>query len=86
MKLISLSLCLCALVSGQTTTAELLEEKLISRIRAYDASLNGVLGVAIIDLQTSRILHHNGDTVFPQASSIKIPIMMEVFRAARAEN
>ncbi len=84
MKLISLSLCLCALVSGQTTTAELLEEKLISRIRAYDASLNGVLGVAIIDLQTSRILHHNGETVFPQASSIKIPIMMEVFRAARS--
>ena len=64
MKLISLSLCLCALVSGQTTTAELLEEKLISRIRAYDASLNGVLGVAIIDLQTSRIFSTTTERLF----------------------
>ncbi|HYI93158.1 MAG TPA: serine hydrolase [Bryobacteraceae bacterium] len=56
----------------------------MSRIRAYDASLNGVLGVAIVDLQSSRILNHNGETVFPQASSIKIPIMMEVFTAARS--
>ena len=83
MKLISSILCLCVLLNGQATTAELLEQKLISRIREYDASVNGVLGVAIVDLQSSRILQHNGETVFPQASSIKIPIMMEAFRAAR---
>jgi beta-lactamase class A len=46
--------------------------------------LTGVLGVAAIDLKTGRMLQYNGDAVFPQASSIKIPIMIEVFRAVRA--
>jgi beta-lactamase class A len=68
----------------QNSPSELLETKLLARIRATDSSLSGVLGVAAIDLQTGKILRYNADTLFPQASSIKIPIMMEVFRSIRA--
>jgi beta-lactamase class A len=62
---------------------ELLEHKLRERLRSYDRDLNGVLGVAAIDLTSGRLLVHNGDTVFPTASTIKVPILIEMFRLAR---
>jgi beta-lactamase class A len=74
----------CGLAPAQTDPIDLLERKLLNRIEAVDTALAGVLGVAVIDLQTGRKIGRNADTVFPQASSIKIPIMIEVFRAARA--
>lgn len=68
----------------QNSPGEVLAAKLLARIQALDTSLSGVLGFAAIDLQTGTIVAHNADTVFPQASSIKIPIMMEVFRVVRS--
>jgi beta-lactamase class A len=41
-----------------------------------------VLGVAAVDLTTGQMLIYNAEVVFPQASSIKIPIMIRVFEAA----
>lgn len=84
MKLLTVSFCWCLLGFSQVMPEVPLEQKLMARIRAYDQSINGVLGVAIVDLDNMHILQYNGEGVFPQASSIKIPIMMEVFRAARA--
>jgi beta-lactamase class A len=81
---ILLSLVLCALAFGQTPSADLLERKTMARIRAMDEALDGVLGVAAIDLTTGRTLSWNADAVFATASSIKVPIMIEVFRQARA--
>ena len=52
----------------------------MSRLEVIDRDLVGVLGVVAIDLKTGAILQHNANAVFPQASSIKIPIMAEVFR------
>ena len=72
----------CALFGE--TAPELLEQKLMARVHALDAKLDGVLGVAIIDLATGQTLAYHGDTIFPQASSIKIPIMAEMYRAERA--
>ncbi len=66
------------------TAPELLEQKLAARLRSFDAKLDGVLGVAVIDLTTGQTFAYHGDTVFPQASSIKIPIMAEMYRAERA--
>jgi beta-lactamase class A len=66
------------------TAPELLEQKLAEQIAAFDARLDGVLGVAAIDLATGRTFSYHGDTIFPQASSIKIPIMAEMYRAERA--
>jgi beta-lactamase class A len=70
--------------AAQKPPIESLGAKLSARIKALDSTLSGVLGFAAIDLQTGGRMGHNADTVFPQASSIKIPIMIEVFRAVRS--
>jgi beta-lactamase class A len=75
----------CALVLlAQPTVEELLERQTVEKLRKYADSLDGVLGMAAIDLNTGRTFSVNGDSAFTQASSIKIPIMIEMFRAARA--
>ena len=58
----------------------LLEKKTIHALEDLAAKLDGVMGVAAIDLTTGHTISLNGATVFPQASSIKIPIMIQVFR------
>lgn len=62
----------------------LLEMKQLARIKAVDDALDGVLGVATIDLTSGRVFAYNADAVFPTASSIKIPIMIQVFRDEKA--
>jgi beta-lactamase class A len=47
-----------------------------------DRELDGVLGVAIVDLADGRALLHNADEVFPVASSIKIAVLAELYRQA----
>lgn len=69
---------------GETDVTHLLELKQHARIQALDDKLNGVLGVATIDLTSGRIFVYNGDAVFPTASSIKIAIMIELFRQERS--
>lgn len=80
---VCLLLCASIPVCSESSVQGLLEEKLAARVRAYDASLNGVLGVSAIDLTTGRQFGYNADTVFPTASSIKIPILVEMFRAVK---
>ncbi len=64
------------------TAQELVEHKTLRELLRFEQSLDGVLGVAVIDLATGRTLHLNGGAVFPQASVIKISILAELFRAA----
>ena len=71
------------MAAGQSSQVNLLEEKTLARIKALDEHLSGTLGIAALDLNTGRMLSYHGDTVFPQASSIKIPILVELFRAAK---
>jgi beta-lactamase class A len=59
---------------------EVLWKKLESTIRQIDAKLDGVLGVAIMDLTTGQKWSLNGDQIFPQASSIKISVLAELYR------
>jgi beta-lactamase class A len=68
---------------SQPSAVDLLERKLLDRIRAIEEGAGGVVGVAAIDLDEGRTIAWNGNTVFPQASSIKIPILIETFQAAR---
>ena len=56
----------------------------MERVRSIDARLDGVLGVYAIDLTDGHSLEYHGNTVVAQASSIKIPILVELFRQARA--
>jgi len=60
--------------------SDLLWKKLDTRVRDITDKLDGVIGVAILDLTDGRILLLNGDRVFPTASSIKIAILVELYR------
>jgi beta-lactamase class A len=75
---------LCTLAQAQVLPERALEQKVLARVKSLDESIHGVLGFAAIDLTTGSVIQYNGSTVFPQASSIKIPILMQVYRAVRA--
>ncbi len=69
---------------AQPTLPELLEQKAMADLRHFDEGFDGALGAAAIDLQIGRSFSLHGDTVFPQASVIKIPVLARMFQAARA--
>ncbi|PWT85737.1 MAG: serine hydrolase [Acidobacteria bacterium] len=62
------------------TSSDLLWKKLEMRVEEIADRLDGVMGVAILDLTDGRILLRNADRVFPTASSIKIAILLELYR------
>jgi beta-lactamase class A len=62
------------------TGSDLLWKKLETRVDEIAARLDGVMGVAILDLTDGRALLRNADRVFPTASSIKIAILLELYR------
>ncbi len=84
-----LALSLCGLLlmlqpaHAQPSVSELHVQRAEQRVRDYIKTYDGVVGVAFIDLTTSRRYAVNGDVSFPQASAIKIPIMMRIFQAER---
>jgi beta-lactamase class A len=53
--------------------------RLEAAINQIDRRLDGVLGVAILDLNSGRQFLLRGDEVFPQASSIKIAGLAELY-------
>ena len=57
--------------------------KLEATINDIDRNLDGVLGVAIEDLTTGQRFLLHGDSIFPQASSIKIAVLAELYRRAQ---
>ena len=67
----------CAAQSGKP---DLLFQKLEAAVEREDRDLDGVLGVAIVDLADGRALLHNADQVFPSASSIKLAVLAELYR------
>ncbi len=77
---------LVGILSAQTAPAkqEVLWQKLEANINEVDRGLDGVLGVAILDLGSGRKFVLHGDDVFPQASSIKIAVLAELYRQAQA--
>ena len=58
--------------------------KLQRQLEKTVAEFDGVMGLALKDLTTGESFTVNADLVFPQASSIKIPVLLEVFRQAQA--
>ena len=83
-------LMLLAAASAQTTISTaaakqaVLWQKLESTISDIDHNLDGVLGVSIKDLTSGQSFTLRGDDVFPQASSIKIAVLVELYRQAQA--
>jgi beta-lactamase class A len=62
---------------------QVLWQKLEASIAEVDRGLDGVMGVAIEDLTTGQKYVLRGDDVFPQASSIKIAVLAELYRQAQ---
>ena len=80
---ILLLLLLPAALWAQAEPAALLEARTLAELARYEETFDGALGVAAIDLATGRSFALNGDTLFAQASVIKIPILVRLFHAAR---
>ena len=57
--------------------------KLEKSILDIDRSLDGVMGVAIVDLTDGHKYLLHADDIFPQASSIKICVLAELYRQAQ---
>src|SRR2546425_2336977 len=62
---------------------QVLWQKLEATIGGVDRNLDGVLGVAILDLTTGQKYLLRADEVLPTASSIKIAILAEFYRQAQ---
>jgi len=71
-----------ATVHAQAAAPDLLFKKLDAAILQEDRELDGVLGVAVTDLVSGQAYAHNGDLVFPVASSIKVAVLAELFHQA----
>jgi beta-lactamase class A len=68
--------------SPQQTAAQkqqVLWQKLEAAIGDIDYDLDGVLGVAILDLTDGKQFLLHADDVFPQASSIKVAVLAELY-------
>src|SRR5438874_10588655 len=84
----SIALTLAASALGQQkpeavprdTGSDLLWKKLETRVEEIAARLDGVMGVAVLDLTDGRVLLRNADRVFAAASSIKLAILLELYR------
>lgn len=75
-------LCASAPATAAEDKAAVLMDKLRARIEAVDRGLDGVLGVAVKDLTTGATITVRPDVVFPQASSIKLAVLYELYRQA----
>jgi beta-lactamase class A len=88
-----LTLLLIATASAQEThppsapgseKQQLLWQKLEAAVHNADRDLDGVLGVAVLDLTSGQQLLWHADEVMPQASSIKIAVLAELYRQSQA--
>ncbi len=74
--------CMSATASAQDKQ-QVLWERLRAEIAGVEQQLDGVLGVAILDLTSGQQLLVHPDEVFAQASSIKIAVLAELYRQAQ---
>lgn len=83
MKKIIATLCLCFAFSAQAAPqqkTDVLWERFAAEVGDVEKDLDGVLGVAMLDLTSGRTFLLHPDEVFPQASSIKITVLAELYR------
>ncbi len=63
-------------------TAQIIHQKTDERLREIAVGTRGAFGLAVLDLTSGETFAINEHSLFPQASAIKIPILMEVYRQA----
>jgi beta-lactamase class A len=72
-----------ALGCGAQTVTQIYAEKTLARIAELDHTIDGVLGVAAIDLTTGETLEYHAQTESATASLIKVPLLVRLMRARR---
>ena len=71
--------------SAQEAHLVLVRAKLQAELERIADGYEGVAGIHILDLTSGDRFAVRDDLVFPQASAIKVPILLELFRRAEAE-
>jgi len=62
--------------------AQIRRQKTEARLREIAGRTRGTFGLAVVDLTSNESFYINEQTIFPQASAIKIPVLMEVYKQA----
>lgn len=84
--LLGAGLALCATpVVAQEQHLGIVKDKLQETLQEIVDDYEGVAGVHLIDLTSGDHFAVRDDLVFPQASAIKVPILLELFRRAESE-
>jgi len=65
-------------------TRALLWEKMTTDVAHVENDFDGVMGVVIRDLTDGKEFALNADDIFPTASSIKLPMLAELFRQSQS--
>lgn len=65
--------------TGLSTKQKVLWQQLESTIDQMDRELDGVMGIAIEDFNSGQKLLRREDEIFPQASTIKIAVLAELY-------
>src|SRR2546423_122012 len=73
----------CCAQKPETNKRQALWLKLQQELKAVDDQLDGVMGLALKDLTSGDEFFINPDEVMPQASSIKIAVLAELYRQAQ---
>ena len=60
------------------------ESGVMSAIQDFTAHTGGVVGVAAKHLETDGCVSHNADTIFFTASTLKVPLLVELYRQVDA--
>lgn len=69
---------------SQAPHREILRSKLERQLRQISDSFPGAMGIQFLDLSDGTRVGVNEQLVFPQGSSIKIPILIELYRQAES--
>jgi beta-lactamase class A len=73
----------CCPEKPQAIKREVLWQKLQDQLRAVDQQLDGVMGLAVKDLTSREEFFIHGDEIMPQASSIKIAVLANLYLQAQ---
>jgi beta-lactamase class A len=73
----------CCPEKPQTIKRQVLWQKLQDQLRAVDQQLDGVMGLAVKDLSSGEEFFINADEIMPQASSIKIAVLANLYLQAQ---
>ena len=85
-KLLGSAIAALALIStnvyAQTDMRVELRKKFEAELQKLNDSFDGAFGAQFVDLTDGQKISINAENIFPTASTIKVPILIELFRQA----